>query len=134
MVEMLALRGILKDMFPRKGKGNMSSSVEEMMTLFNQGVTYTSTKISDALGKLQVPLGALNMTTEQLEENFSTYMESIKKQKAPKLGCVDSPTITAEQFLVALDKYVGDTSKQKSVLADEEDDEDEEEEKSEASN
>ncbi|XP_071106859.1 large ribosomal subunit protein uL1m-like [Haliotis cracherodii] len=133
MVEMLVLRGILKDMFPRKSRGNMSSSVEEMMTLFQQGVTYTSTKHSDAVGKLQVPLGTLNMSTEQLEENFSAYMESIKKQKAPKLGQFVSQAVliappSPERFHVELEKYMADTSKQKSAMADEDEEEEDESE------
>ena len=43
--------------------GNVGSNVEEMWTLYTQGVTYSSEKETDAVGKLQVPLGQVNTKT-----------------------------------------------------------------------
>lgn len=41
--------------------GSVSSSLDEMWMLYTQGVAYSSEKLSEAVGKLQVPLGPVNM-------------------------------------------------------------------------
>ncbi|XP_025080807.1 39S ribosomal protein L1, mitochondrial-like isoform X2 [Pomacea canaliculata] len=111
LTDLISIRSILRDKFPVKGKGNLSSNIEEMWNLYTKGVTYISTKESEAVGKLQVPLGQLKMPVEQLKENFLAYVDSICEGRSKALGpfitkvFIVAPPST-EKFLLKVEDYV----------------------------
>ncbi|XP_041363109.1 39S ribosomal protein L1, mitochondrial-like [Gigantopelta aegis] len=128
-VELIPIRNILKGKFPNKGKGNLNSNIEEMIRYFRKGVSYESIKESDAVSKLQVPFGKLNMSDKQLLENLHTIIQSICKQRPEKLGpfikkmFVIAPPST-EHFLLTVEDYVPGYKTKKFVETEEESDTD----------
>ncbi|KAL5019280.1 hypothetical protein ScPMuIL_005002 [Solemya velum] len=111
VTEIMAIRSLLREKFPAKAKGNLSSNIEGMMELFTKGLTYESTKPEQHLGMLQVPLGRLNMSVDELAENFSALVKSICSHRPVHLGpFIKSMKIIAppssETFLLKLNEYV----------------------------
>ncbi|KAK7502508.1 hypothetical protein BaRGS_00006461 [Batillaria attramentaria] len=126
--DLIPIRSILRDKFPSKARGNLSTNLDEMWTLFTKGVTYSSQKKSDAVGKLQ-----LKMPVEDLMENFLTYVNALCEGRSKSLG----PFITKvfiiappsrERFLLKVEDYVPGyaTKERKDDEDSDSDDEDEE--------
>ncbi|XP_076460165.1 large ribosomal subunit protein uL1m-like [Babylonia areolata] len=131
ITELIPIRSLLKDKFPNKGKGSVGSDIEEMWTLYSKGVTYNSQKETDAVGRLQVPLGQLKMPTDELMANFTAYVEDICKGRAKNLGplitqiLVIAPPST-ERFLLQIEDYVPGYEKRTDTRQEDSDSEDEE--------
>ncbi|KAH9487948.1 hypothetical protein Btru_068275 [Bulinus truncatus] len=110
-LELLPIRSYFKDLFPQKAKGTVSTDLQAMWNLFYYGYTYESQKITDALGRLQVPLGLLEQPTEALVENFKVYIDHICKHKSLASGpFISSISVVAppsvEEFLIKVEDYV----------------------------
>jgi len=112
MEDILSLRAALgRDKFPDKKKNTVGSDLEALWTLFAKGIYYSSVKQSDAIGKVQVPLGQLNMPLEELEANFNAYVEEMCAGRAKALGpLIMEVTLVAppspERFLLKVEDYV----------------------------
>lgn len=137
--EVNSLRGALREECPDMRNGKISEDIAKLLKFYLHGLTYEAAKISDNLGKLQVPIGTLDMSFEWLLDNFNCLIDSINKQKpagAPgqfinNLSIIAPPS--PERFILKLEEYSPTTGKQKqesAVIADEidneSDDEDEE--------
>ncbi|KAK0043801.1 39S ribosomal protein L1 mitochondrial [Biomphalaria pfeifferi] len=125
--ELLPIRSYFRERFPQRAKGTLNSDLQAMWDLYYYGYTYESQKITDSLGRLQVPLGMLEQPTEELAANFKAYIDHICKHKSVALGpFISSITVVAppslEQFLVKVEDYVPGY-KNEQVDSDEEEDE-----------
>ncbi|CAG5132730.1 unnamed protein product, partial [Candidula unifasciata] len=83
--EILPLRSLFRDRFPQKAKGSLGPDLKVMWDLYYNGYTYESQKISDAVGRLQVPVGLLEQPTEELKENFTAYVNDICQHRSVAL-------------------------------------------------
>ncbi|CAL1530722.1 unnamed protein product [Lymnaea stagnalis] len=109
--DILSLRSHFRDIFPQKAKGTVNQDLQSMWDLFFYGYTFESQKLTDAVGRLQVPLGVMDQPTEELVENFHVYIDNICKHRSVALG----PFITSiavvvppstEEFLLKVEDYV----------------------------
>lgn len=68
-----------KPFFPTKARGNFGDDIVQLVKIFKDGVDYSLKKMPDepAVGLIECHFGTLNMTHEQLRENFICLCESI---------------------------------------------------------
>ncbi|BFZ03357.1 hypothetical protein BsWGS_06396 [Bradybaena similaris] len=109
--EILPLRSYLREKFPQKAKGSLGADLNVLWDFYYNGYTYESQKISDEVGRLQVPLGLLEQPTEELKENFTAYVTDICQHRSIALGpFIQSITVIAppspEEFIVKVEDYV----------------------------
>ena len=109
--EVLGLRGPLREETPDVRTGKISDDVETMLKFFLHGITYEVVKVTDALGKLQVPIGTLDMPVDWLVENFNICIDAINKHKpgGSPGALINNLTIVAppspERFILKLEYY-----------------------------
>ncbi|KAK7113391.1 large ribosomal subunit protein uL1m-like [Littorina saxatilis] len=132
ITDLIPIRAQLRDKFPTKARGSVGGDVEEMWKLYTEGVSYASQKETDALARLQIPLGQLKMPVEQLVDNFQGYVNALCKGRAKTLG----PLITQifiiappslERFLLPVEDYVPGYEKTEVRKAEEEESDSEDE-------
>lgn len=109
--EILPARSHFRDRFPQRAKGNLGPDLKEMWDKFYFGYCYESTKLTDAIGQVQVPLGLLEQPVADLVENFQTYITHICQHRPVALGpFIKSITVLAppspEEFSVLVEDYV----------------------------
>nr|CAG4650257.1 EOG090X089S [Sida crystallina] len=139
--DLAPVRGLMKKKFPNLKNGSMGTEMSEMIERFSKGVEFASTKDSQELdfGLVEVPIGKLTMSMEELEANFKAILKDIDSCR----GRVSSPFIvhcyilcppSKEKFLITHQSYLdvsksGKSSKWSAKAAqevnDEEDDADE---------
>ncbi|XP_013781447.1 39S ribosomal protein L1, mitochondrial-like [Limulus polyphemus] len=93
LAELGTIRGLLKKSFPNRNKGNLGTDIVPLVELFVQGVDYKSNKDEHELdfGWVDVPIGRLNMETNELQQNLFTVLNQVETHK-PK--GVAAPFIT----------------------------------------
>ncbi|KAK3801976.1 hypothetical protein RRG08_064570 [Elysia crispata] len=109
--EILPARSHFRDRFPQRAKGSLGPDLKEIWDAFYYGYCYESTKLADAIGRLQVPLGLLEQPVEDLVENFQTYITHICQHRPVALGpFIQSISVLAppspEEFIVRVEDYV----------------------------
>ncbi len=87
LTEITAVRKALRDRFPSKQKKNtIGGDVAGMVKFFQEGKTYESYKTEEAVGKVEVPFGTLNMSDDQLLENYEAVLEALASHRSASLG------------------------------------------------
>ncbi|XP_050394346.1 39S ribosomal protein L1, mitochondrial [Patella vulgata] len=124
----IPIRPVVREKFPLKVKGNLNEDVKAMLELFLKGITFNCVKETDYIGKIQAPIGTLNMKDEEIEANYKALIPVIWKYKPQKtVHFVTELSIIAppsdERFLLQLEDYVPGHEKQEDEqeLDDEED-------------
>nr|XP_022314675.1 uncharacterized protein LOC111119112 [Crassostrea virginica] len=92
-------RQYLKNIYPSTETFSIGDNVEEMMLKQRELVSYTCKK-EGALGKIQVPIGTLNMEIDQIMENYDFFFSSLLNH--PKMKQVKSGEnfVTSARLLV----------------------------------
>ncbi|GFS03134.1 39S ribosomal protein L1, mitochondrial, partial [Elysia marginata] len=109
--EILPARSHFRDRFPQRAKGSLGPDLQEMWDKFYYGYCYESTKLADAIGRVQVPLGLLEQPVDDLVENFNTYITHICQHRSITLGpFIQSINVVAppspEEFIIRVEDYV----------------------------
>lgn len=55
-----------------------------MLTLYKYGYTYESSKINEAVGRVSVPIGTLNMDVGDLHGNLQHYVDTFNSQRTAR--------------------------------------------------
>lgn len=110
-IDIFPLRSHFRDLFPQKAKGTVNHDLQSMWDLFYYGYTFETQKLTDAVGRLQVPLGVVDQPIQELVENFHVYIENICKHRSIALGpFITSISVVAppstEEFFVKVEDYV----------------------------
>jgi len=84
LIELAAIRGVLMGVFPSKQRGNLGFDMKKLVTHFVKGIDYKCVKDEFELdfGWVRVPFGRLNMSGEELEQNFKFLLSNIEKHKS----------------------------------------------------
>ena len=83
LVELAQIRGILQHNFPSKLRGNLGFDMKKLVNQFVNGIDYKCVKDELELdyGWVRVPFGRLDMSNEELEQNFKFLLSTIEKHK-----------------------------------------------------
>lgn len=79
-----SIRKFLKEHYPSQKANTLGSDLEGMLILYKYGFTYESSKINEALGKVSVPIGTLDMTVEDLQANLQHYVDTFDSQRTAR--------------------------------------------------
>ncbi|XP_076317748.1 mitochondrial ribosomal protein L1 isoform X2 [Tachypleus tridentatus] len=83
LAELGTIRGLMKKAFPNKTKGNLGTDIVPLVELFVQGIDYKSNRDEYELdfGWVDVPIGRLNMETNELQQNLYTVLNKVETHK-----------------------------------------------------
>ncbi|CAF1163624.1 unnamed protein product [Adineta ricciae] len=104
---------ISKDKFPNPQFGSLHPNVDKMLEKFIRGKEYQSAKYEEARGIVELRFGIINMSNQQLEENFKALLEQLCTHSQTKAGpfvlgsSVYCPPST-EEFRVDVAPYLPD--------------------------
>lgn len=81
LIPLAPLRGILRDHFPAKTKGNYGPDIVPLIEKFLSGVTYQCKRddFDPAYGTLELQFARLNMSLEEMIENLNTGLAHIEQ-------------------------------------------------------
>ncbi|RWS28131.1 39S ribosomal protein L1-like protein [Leptotrombidium deliense] len=80
LIELAEVRGILKEHFPNKLKGNYGTDIEALMKKFTNSIEYKCVRddFEPDFGTISVPFGRLNCKEEHLLENLVAVLQKIE--------------------------------------------------------
>lgn len=84
--EIAGVRKHLRERFPMPRLGTVGGDVRAMFQFFTEGKTYQSHNAHEKIGTLEAPFATLNMTNEQILQNFEKFLEEICSLKSANLG------------------------------------------------
>lgn len=122
LTEIGAVRKALKDRFPTKQKKNtIGGDVAGMVKFFQEGKTYESYKTEEAVGKVEVPFGTLDMKDEQLIENYGAVLEALASHRSANLGqfitkCTVECPPSDEEYLIKEHELIPASQRKKKVV------------------
>ncbi|UJR38323.1 hypothetical protein I4U23_030993 [Adineta vaga] len=77
---------ISKDKFPNPQYGSLHPNVDKMLEKFIRGKEYQSAKYEEARGIVELRFGIINMSDQQLTENFQALVEQLTTHSQTKAG------------------------------------------------
>ena len=80
-----SLRKHLRERFPNPKTGSVGD-IKAMFKIFTEGKTYEAHVVEEKVGKLEAHFATLNMSDDQILENFKKVIEEISSLKNPNLG------------------------------------------------
>jgi len=94
VVDLKPLVGILRDKFPKKTLGNVSSDIGKLVKTFAHGMLVSVNKPKKTLGfeedpsygVSEVQIGRLSQPTEQIKGNLTTILETLTEQTPKRSG------------------------------------------------
>uniref|UniRef100_T1IXS5 39S ribosomal protein L1, mitochondrial n=1 Tax=Strigamia maritima TaxID=126957 RepID=T1IXS5_STRMM len=112
--EVVPIRGILNKKFPNQRKGTAGFDIGAMVKKLSHCIEYriVGNPPEPQFAWLNVPIGKLGMSSNQIEENLTSLLDDVCSQKPAKLG---PPIVrllfltcppTDEKFLISHNKYV----------------------------
>ncbi|RZF43469.1 hypothetical protein LSTR_LSTR001730 [Laodelphax striatellus] len=128
--DMIGIRGLLKKRFPNPKTGTLGSNMQELVTKFKNGVTYSCYRDEREVdyGSLEMMIGTLNMDTQKLRDNFQELVNDVMTMAPPNTShpfitrvLLKSPP-TTEKFKLDLSPYLS-KDEELASSSDEEDDE-----------
>ena len=92
LVAIANLRGILRDNFPSKSRGNYGPDVEKLVIKFKEGLFYEMKRddFDPAYGFLNVPFARLNMDNKKIQDNLDAVLARVETYK---------PTTVSHDFI-----------------------------------
>lgn len=83
LVDLATARGILKNHFPSKQKGNFGTDVVALVTKFLNGIDYTleKDKFDNTHGSITVPFARLNMEDSAIIDNITNVLNQIETHR-----------------------------------------------------
>ena len=79
------LRKHLRERFPHPNAGSVGD-IQAMFKIFTEGKTYDSHAVEEKVGKVEAQFATLNMSDNQIVENFEKVIEEISSLKSANLG------------------------------------------------
>ncbi|RWS16926.1 39S ribosomal protein L1-like protein [Dinothrombium tinctorium] len=97
LVELAEVRGVLRDHFPNKVKGNYGTDMQTLVTKFMESLDYKCTRddIEPEFGCVESPFGSLDMDTDKLRENLIYFLNKVESHQ-PK----DAPSCFIRRVLL----------------------------------
>ncbi|ESO87114.1 hypothetical protein LOTGIDRAFT_229272 [Lottia gigantea] len=84
--QIIKLRPILLQKFPNKRDNTLDANIQSLITFHLQSVEGKLIMDEEFAGRIQVPLGPLEMETDKLIANYNSFMPQILKKKAKKVA------------------------------------------------
>lgn len=115
MQDLPQLRGLLKTKLPTAANGRVTNDLPRLVQGFFRGVDFASKSDQQELdyGFVEVPVGRLNMETEQLTDNIKTLLTEIDgfKPKGTNPGTFITKVElrcppTTEKFIIACSEFL----------------------------
>lgn len=143
--EVAKIRKKLKDHFPYQKTGHLCQDIVEAVKFFKDCFTLKSIKLDDETGFMRLPVGRLNMSDEQLQDNLKTLVDSLCLKQKDAVGPFFTSAFlvvppSSERFLLTRPHLTGALKKERKmkgkkkktvkeeVVDDDDDDDDEQEE------
>ncbi|KAL7676449.1 hypothetical protein ACOME3_002701 [Neoechinorhynchus agilis] len=101
------------DRFPTQANGQLVIDLEKALKKFRHGHFYESCKLSDALAIVRINIGRINLSNEEIMENFTTAIKEILSRHNPPNGSFIKSALlvsppTTDRFSVDIEPFVKD--------------------------
>ncbi|XP_063227200.1 large ribosomal subunit protein uL1m [Bacillus rossius redtenbacheri] len=108
MLELVALKGVMKKKFPNVKSGSLGQDLCSMVSRFRAGIEYVSGKheANPEYGWIDVVVGKLDMSSEQLEGNFRAVVRDVLAAAPFVTRCSATSPPSVECLKVDLAPYV----------------------------
>nr|CAG4634870.1 EOG090X089S [Alona affinis] len=133
MTEVTILRGLLRKKLPNVKSGSLGVDLAKMIERLSKGIEFTATRDAYELdfGLAQMPIGRINMPTEELEANFDSVLKDLESCRGRPVGafitrCFIVSPPSPERLVVNLEPFLGKQEDSSSSSSDDEDSDDDE--------